>query len=75
MLGLCWSNFEAILAHLAQLAPSWAYLGSLFGLAWDYLVLLRAILSHLGTILNPNPNFNDSFTFLMVFNLQRLSFK
>ena len=51
---------------LTQLAPSGGYLGTLFGLAWGYLVLLGAILSNLGTILNPNPKFNDSFTFLMV---------
>ena len=49
---------------LAKLAPSGGYLGTLFGLAWGYLVLLGAILSHLGTILNPNPKFNDSLWFL-----------
>ena len=73
----------ALLEQLwSNLGPSWpnlphlgAILGFFFGLAWGYLVLLGAILSHLGTILNPNPKFNDSLTFLMVFNLQRLSFK
>ena len=69
-------DFGDLLEQLwSNLGPSWGYLGTLFGLAWGYLVLLGAILSHLGTILNPNPNFNDGFTFLMVFNLQRLSFK
>ena len=72
MLGLRWSNFGAI---LAQLAPSGGYLGTFFGIAWGYLVLLGAILSHLGTILNPNPKFKEIFTFLIVFNLQRPSFK
>ena len=77
------SDVGALLERLwRNLGPSWpnlpslgAIFGTLFGLAWGYLVLLGAILSHLGTILNPNPNFNDSFTFLMVFNLQRPSFK
>ena len=40
-----------------------------------YLGLLGAILSHLGTILNDTPKINDSFTFFMVFNSQRLSFE
>ena len=75
----CWGFAGATLEEswpiLAKLAQSGGYLGTLFGLAWGYLVLLGAILSHLGTILNPNPNFNDSFTFLMVFNLQKPSFK
>jgi hypothetical protein len=51
------------------------YLGILFGPAWGYLVLFGTILSHLGTILNHTPKINDSFTFLMVFNLQRVSLK
>ena len=53
ILGLCWSNLKQSWPILAQLAPSWGYLGTLFGPAWGYLVLLGAILSHRGTILNP----------------------
>ena len=62
---------------LAQLGPSWGYLwiclahlGAIFGFvwpAWGYLVLFGAILNHLGTILNPNLKFNDSFTFFNCF--------
>ena len=51
------------------------YLGTLFGPAWGYVMLLGTILSHLGTILNHTPKINDSFTFLIVFNLQQVSFK
>ena len=75
---LCFKSIlqrSAMLAILAQLAPSWGYLGILFGQSWGYLVLFGAILSHLGTILNPNPKINNSFAFLMVFILQRPSLK
>ena len=48
--GLCWSNVGGI---LAQLAPSWGYLGTLYGLVWGHLGFLRTILSHLGGILGP----------------------
>ena len=72
ILGLCCNNFGAI---LAQLAPSWGYLGIPFGPAWGYLVLLGAILCHLGTILNPKPKLNDSIIPSMILNLQRSSLK
>ena len=70
-------DFGAILEQawtiLAQLAPSWGYFGIPSGPAWSYLVLLGAILCHLGTILNSKPKINDSFTLLIVFNLQQPS--
>ena len=73
-----WAFVGATLEHIGAYWLNLPHLGAIFGFvwpAWGYLVLFGAILNHLGTILNPNPKFNDSFTFLIVFNLQRSSFK
>ena len=51
-----YSNFGALLdqfwSHLGPFGPSWAYLGTLFGLVWRYLGLVEAILGNLGAVLS-----------------------
>jgi len=73
-----YDHFERFWGFVAttveQSWPNLLHLGAILGFLAS-LVLVGPVLSHLGTILNPKPKMNNGFTLLIVFNLQRSSFK